>query len=97
MGTICKDHQLRLYEVMKEENAHRSNVFFVELRPDDCSFDKVANICHVRESTQRRRKRLFDMSIGVAGHLDPQASEIEICEHAIMGTASIVEGKLDGH
>lgn len=82
---------------MQEGNTYRPNVFFVELRPDDGNFDKVADVCHARESAQRWRKRLLDMPIGIAGHLNPQASEIEIGEHAIMGTASIVERKLDGY
>lgn len=83
--------------MLKEEDTYRPNVFLVKLRPDDCSFNKVADVCHAWKSTQRWRKRFLDMPIGVAGHLNPQASEIEVCEHAIMGAASIVEGELDGY
>lgn len=82
---------------MKEGNTYRPNIFFIELGPDDGNFDKVADVCHARKSTQRWRKRLFDMPIAIPGHLNPQASEIEICEHAIMGTAGSVERKLDGY
>ena len=79
---------------MFQENKYRSNVFLVELWPNDRGFYEISDVGLARESAQRRRKCFFDMPIGVTGHLDLQSGEIEIGEHTIVGAARIVEGKL---
>jgi len=71
-----------------------SNILFVELRADHSCFDEIFDICHSRESTQRWWEGLFYMTIGVTGHFDLESVEIEVGEHAVVGTACIVEWEL---
>lgn len=75
---------------------YSSDILFIELRTDDSNFDKVFDICHTSKATQRWWESLFDMTVGIAGHFDFEPVEVEIGEHTIVGTASIVERELRG-
>ena len=49
-GTICRNQSVDTECDCTE--THSSNVFFVELRPDDCGLHKVFDVGHSRETTK---------------------------------------------
>lgn len=80
---------------MERMSTYSTNVFLVKLRPNNRRFDVVFDIRHPRKATQRRRKRLLDMTVSSPGHFDFQSSNVQIGEHAIiMRAARIVERDL---
>lgn len=75
-------------------DTYRANVAFVELWPDDCNLHKILDVCHAWKPAKRRGEGLLDMAICIAGHFDLEAGKVEVGEHAVVGTACIVEGEL---
>jgi hypothetical protein len=74
--------------------AYGSEIFLIELWPDDSGLDVVFDFRFTWKATQRRWEGLLDMLVQVGCELDIELPNLEIFEQARVDRAIIVEWKL---
>ena len=58
------------------------------MRPNNGDLHVVPDIRRARKSTQGRGKGLLNMTVSLPGHLDLQAGDVQVGEHAIVVRAA---------
>ena len=58
------------------------------MRPNNGNLHVVPDIRRARKSTQGRGKGLLNMTVSLPGHLDLQAGDVQVGEHAIVVRAA---------